>query len=279
MKNTSTVLLVDAGNTRVKFGWLREGHSRREPQTLALPLAELGRLEAWLDQLPRVPNAALGVSVAGSHLNAMLERVLTRRNIPLRWLRSSESAAGIMNLYDEPGQLGNDRWISLIGLSRHTEQAAILASFGTATTIDTLGPLSLSAATAASHGSAASTRRFEGGVILPGPELMRRSLASGTAGLPYAEGDSAAFPRNTHSAITTGIAAAQAGAVIRQWRCAVASLGVAPQLYCTGGGWPLVEHEVNNGLALAQSDLKMPLVAPQWLEAPVLDGLAAMVAA
>src|SRR5690606_35151143 len=172
-------------------------------------------------------------------------------------------------------QLGADRWVSLIGMASHTPGAAILASFGTATTVDTLGPLQ---AGPPETDSQAPTRRFEGGLILPGPELMRRSLATGTAGLPYAQGPSVPHPRNTHAAISSGIAAAQAGAVLRQWRAALQVLGTAPQLYCTGGGWPLVSDEVTAGLARCQADMGLPEAPPRFLEAPVLDGLAALAA-
>ena len=47
-------------------------------------------------------------------------------------------AGGIRSAYENAGQLGSDRWVSMIGLARHTDEAAMLASFGTATTLDTL---------------------------------------------------------------------------------------------------------------------------------------------
>lgn len=276
MKGNASILLVDAGNTRIKFGWLRRGQNRRSPDTLALSHAELSQLPQWLTQLPSMPDAALGVCVASEAVATLIEHTL-QPSITMHWLRSSAYAAGVMNLYDHPEQLGNDRWIALIGLGGHTRSAALLASFGTATTVDTLGPLS-----AAEHAPLSDldeqteSRRFEGGLILPGPELMRQSLANGTAGLPYAQGASVAFPRNTHTAISSGIAAAQAGAVIRQWRYALDTLGVAPTVYCSGGGWPLVADEVEAALRRAQADNGLPPSAPHWLDAPVLDGLAAL---
>lgn len=267
-------LLIDAGNTRVKFGWLQHSDGQREASPLALAHAELDRLPAWLATLPVLPEQALGVSVAGPAIAQALEHTLQQQGAPVRWLRSSARAAGIVNLYDIPEQLGNDRWVALLGLGDRTSTAAVLASFGTATTVDTLSPQA--AARSGTVGRASRERRFEGGLILPGPELMRRSLATGTAGLPYAQGSSVAFPRNTHAAISSGVAAAQAGAVLRQWRCAYEQLGVAPHLYCTGGGWPLVAGEVTAALAGAQADLGLPPLPPQWLDAPVLDGLARM---
>jgi len=275
MNGTGMILLIDAGNTRVKFGWLEPGGMRREPVPLALAHAELDGLAAWLAALPARPSGALGASVAGAAMTAALDALIERHcGLPVRWQHSTASAGGVLNLYENPASLGTDRWISLVGLAARTPAAALLASFGTATTVDTLGP-----SRERESGGAPAGRRFEGGLILPGPELMRRALANGTAGLPYAEGDSTGFPRNTHAAISSGIAAAQAGAVLRQWRSAIETLGVAPELYCTGGGWPLVAGELAAVLARNQADLGLPAQAPRWLDAPVLDGLASLAAA
>ena len=74
----------------------------------------------------------------------------------------------------------------------------------------------------------------------------------------------------------TGIAAAQAGAVIRQWQAGLHRYGVAPRVYCTGGGWPVVQQEVQSQLALAQSQNGQTALAVGYLPAPILDGLARM---
>src|SRR3546814_9881371 len=42
---------------------------------------------------------------------------------------------------------------------------------------------------------------FYGGLILPGPALMRSALATGTANLPEANAPFAAYPTHTHQAI------------------------------------------------------------------------------
>lgn len=264
MDRHDVMLLVDAGNTRIKFGWLDPATGRRAPDMLALAHPDLDRLPSWLATLPQLPRLALGVNVAGAEAARRIAATVDRHcGATLQWVSSTATAAGVVNGYEQPSRLGTDRWVSLIGLAGHAPGTAILATFGTATTVDTLGPA-----------DATACRRFEGGIILPGPELMRTSLANGTAGLPYAEGDVVPHPCNTHAAISSGIAAAQAGAVLRQWRVAIESLGETPQLYCAGGGWPLVSREVGAGLARAQSDLKIPASAPRWLDAPVLDGLA-----
>ena len=42
--------------------------------------------------------------------------------------------------------------------------------------------------------------------------------------------------------------------------------------------WPLVSDEVTAGLARCQADMGLPEAPPRFLEAPVLDGLAALAA-
>jgi type III pantothenate kinase len=70
---------------------------------------------------------------------------------------------------------------------------------GTATTIDVLD--------AAGH--------FRGGLILPGLDLMRKSLARNTAGLPEARGAYRDLPTNTDDAIVSGALHATLGAIER----------------------------------------------------------------
>ena len=261
------MLLIDAGNTRVKFGWVEPASGKRETVALALHHAGLDQLSQWLQQLPTRPIAALGVNVAGAATASAIESRLAPHACPVTWIGSQSEALGIRNNYHRPSQLGPDRWVSMLALAQHAESPRtnasspaplILASFGTATTIDTLSP----------------DLAFQGGLIFPGPALMRTSLAQGTANLPEADGDTAAYPAHTHQAIATGIAAAQAGAVLRQWLIGLERYGNAPLLFSAGGGWPVVREETLRLLAATQNRLGLPLAPIEWLATPVLDGLA-----
>lgn len=265
------MLLIDAGNTRIKFGWLSTGE--REPAPLALHHDQLDQLAPWLHQQPVRPTSAIGVNVAGAAIAAEIEAVLASHGCAIVWISSAPHALGVRNAYDDPAQLGPDRWVALLGLASASTsnyaplqiQALVLASFGTATTIDTLSP---------AHGP--GLRTFQGGLIFPGPALMRSSLAQGTANLPDAQSDTALYPTHTHQAIATGIAAAQAGAVLRQWLAGLDRFGHPPCLYAAGGGWPLVKDETERLLHTTQVRMGLPITPIRWLAAPVLDGLAAL---
>jgi type III pantothenate kinase len=328
------IFLVDAGNTRVKIGWLWRG--QREPQPLAAGLNDLqslapqlhrlyaAHLAALTDTAARAPGgardsnharggshstfasgegapgaqkpagaptapAAIGVSSAGSQtmqaLNAVFERTL---GCSIHWHHSSGQAAGMLSLYQPPEQLGPDRWAAMLGMMPHVRQSqgpVLLATFGTATTVDTLVPAhSVSGITEQTEQTAQPLRAeappvqavFLGGLILPGHTMMLQSLAQGTARLPVASGTPAPFPTHTHQAIYTGVVAAQTGAVLRQWQGCLAQFGVAPQVYCSGGNWPAVEPEVQQALAQAQQAAGQAAQPAWFVQSPVLDGLAVL---
>lgn len=261
-------LLIDVGNTRIKLGWVNNG--LRESHSLALGHHEIERMRDWLAQLHMPPSAATGVNVAGPYIAQAIDEILTSQvNIRATWVHSQPHAAGVRNAYDHQ-QLGADRWVAMVGLAGHItpddDRPLMLASFGTTTTIDTLEP--------PGQTDGDTTAVFLGGLILPGPLLMTQSLATGTALLPVADSPTAAFPLHTHEAISSGIAAAQTGALLRQWREVLERHGRAPRLYSSGGGWPLVEKEMHRTMARAQADLGLAQQPIHWLPSPVLDGLA-----
>ncbi|MDN5843054.1 MAG: type III pantothenate kinase [Alcaligenaceae bacterium] len=269
------ILLVDAGNTRAKFGWLDPASGEREAQTHALDYAHIDTLSGWLAELEGRPTRVLGVSVTGSTASRMIETVCIHQcGLRVEWMDATHSLGGLHNHYEQASQLGPDRWAAVLGLlwRVHTSAAwqsgvpMLLANFGTACTIDTIANLPAAQGKRQAH--------FVGGLILPGPLLMARSLADGTAHLPYVQGESADYPTNTHDAISSGITAAQAGALLRQWRTALDHFKTAPQVFVSGGGWPLVQDETQRALARAQTDLGLPEAPPQYLAGPVLDGLA-----
>ena len=249
------IILLDVGNSRVKLGWQHPSMGR-EPTVHAISLQPLdaltGALAKWLDRLPVHPTSAMGVNVAGNVVAQALGKALEMVGCKVQWILPGPRALEVHNGYTPPTQLGSDRWAALLGLAGHFPTAhppLILATFGTATTIDTLSPDNI----------------FQGGLILPGPALMRQSLAQGTANLPLADGASNDYPKHTLQAIATGVVAAQAGAVLRQCQIARKHFGVDPLLCVSGGGWLEVEVEVQR---------MMPDLKPTFLINPVLDGVA-----
>lgn len=276
------IILIDAGNTRVKAGWIHPETGERELTTVAFQHADLDQLTHWLGTLPTRPSLALGVNVAGADVAETIDNIFSDHDCPTEWITGEPQTLNVTNAYASPEQLGADRWLALVGLaqrphpqSEHVDTTLcplILASFGTATTIDMLVVKKPSAQT----DTDSIQYQFPGGLILPGPELMRSSLAENTAHLPDANSSTTIYPTNTQQSIASGVAAAQAGAVLRQWLAALEYYGLAPQVFAAGGGWPLVKEEVIRLLHFTQGRLDLPTTPIEWLPAPALDGLAAL---
>jgi type III pantothenate kinase len=229
-------LLIDAGNTRVK--WALAALPAGPADSPAAPgawLADGAAAHAGLDALPAAWSAALaGRTITGVLLSnvagaAMRERLLDLLKLapagpaPVVCFASLPQLAGLRNGYRNPAQLGCDRFAAAIGARALAPDRAILvATCGTATTIDAVSADGL----------------FLGGMILPGLGLMASSLARHTAQLPQIGGKlapPAGFADNTDDAIRSGCLAAQAGAIER----AFAAHGAAECLV-SGGAAPFI---------------------------------------
>ncbi|HVK95174.1 MAG TPA: type III pantothenate kinase [Noviherbaspirillum sp.] len=234
------LLLIDAGNTRVKWALVSNGGQGAATlgRWIASGLVEhadvLQLRDAWRDRgIVRV----LISNVAGQGMRDTLEQVLLgalgMQPVPLAWLSSVPSLAGVRNAYRDPAQLGCDRFASAIGAhALYPDQALIVATCGTATTVDAVSAEGV----------------FLGGMILPGLGLMAQSLARNTAQLPQvAENLDIAepFADNTDAAIVSGCIAAQAGAIERAMAAHARSHGKV-QCILSGGAAKLVSPHLTS---------------------------------
>ena len=189
------IVCLDSGNSRIKWGvhdgkqWLAQG---------ALAHAEVKQLQQLLSDWPH-PSKVMLANVAGVEAGARIRQQLAPW-LPVFFEARSEAArCGVTNHYRNPEKLGVDRWCALIGARGLSRTAAIVVMAGTATTIDTLE----------------AEGNFLGGMIVPGIDLMLRSLATETAALPFAKGVYAPLPRATDDAIVSGAIETQVGAIER----------------------------------------------------------------
>ena len=235
----SVVLAIDAGNTRIKWG-VHDAHAWSASGAIAT--AESARFyEALRPQLP--VDAAIASNVAGPRVLADLEAACDRADIPFAVIRSERQQLGVVNGYHAAQQLGTDRWAALIAAHHAQPGHKLVVNAGTALTVDAL----------------AADGRFLGGLIVPGPALMRRALDRGTAGLRLTEGVLRDFPESTPDAITSGAIQACAGAIARLAE-AMAARGCPPHRIILSGG------------AAAEIAPSLPL-ASTLRENLVLDGL------
>lgn len=234
------ILVVDAGNTRIKWGvrrdhgWICKGD---------WPTGDAAHLAAAWTGLGAVQRV-LAANVAGEAVRTGIEAAARRFACPVDFLVSGAAQCGIRSGYDDPAQLGCDRWAALIGARRLYPGACLVVNAGTAMTVDALSQDGL----------------FLGGIIVPGLDLMRRALDSYTAGLRWQAGEVRFFPANTGDAIMSGAVHALAGAVERM-AAFMDEAGQCPLRVVISGGaaamlapllaldQAVVEHLVLEGLA------------------------------
>ena len=250
------VLLVDLGNTRIKWAWARtDGTPGRMRAAEHAGWSAREFANELFARLPKGVSVEVHVvSVAGVSVRAELRKAV--RSATGRWpnvVRSVRSLAGVKNGYRDPWRLGADRWLALLGARelQRLGRAVCVADIGTALTLDLLDPQGV----------------HRGGAIVPGPQLMTDSLLSSTGGIRRrARGGLARarelFARDTRSALAAG--AHHAAAAVIERALAEARGHKAPRRR--------VELVLTGGAALQVSRL---LRVPHKLEASlVLRGLA-----
>lgn len=187
-------LLIDAGNTRIKWAltdgsnWLRSG---------ALPVEQAAGLPHQFAGLQDVRQTWVS-NVAGEGVAQCIRDACA--SAQPRFIVAREAQCGVRNGYFSPSQLGSDRWAALIAAWYLVRGACLVVNSGTATTVDALS----------------AKGDFIGGLILPGVELMQRSLCGATAQLQAMKGKYAPFPLNTADALYSGALQASCGAIERQ---------------------------------------------------------------
>ena len=233
-------LAIDAGNSRVKWGW-HDGTAWHSLATVSL--IEFAAANHDINPFAAThenPDRIIISNVAGEAAHQLIVNWTSIFEAEPHWLHGEASRCGVTSRYDHPEQLGPDRWAALVAARGMHEGPCLVVNSGTATTIDVLS----------------ASGAFEGGLILPGVELMRFVLHEHTGRLPLQPGSYTPAPRNTVDAIETGCWHAQAGAVERMARTLEGALCIV-----SGGA----------GRVLAE---KLVGVECRYVDNLVLEGLA-----
>lgn len=216
-------LLVDIGNTRVKWALLR-GRVLGKSQALA----HAGRpaaMSTLFRKLPRPVDRVLAVNVAGPRLEKALRDAAHARDLRVEIVQSTRHAGHVTNGYKEVWRLGTDRWVAAVGAHALARGHVVYALVGTALTVDLVE----------------ASGRHRGGAIIPGPDTQVSSLLTGTQGIRRrAQGLRASsrrlFARDTASALAAGSQVAAAAFIDRAVVEATRELGARPELLISGGG-------------------------------------------
>jgi len=261
----SLYLLFDVGNTRLKWAAVESTQQPSDRQkklwaysgsisskSLASPEHRAELADYIAKTLPK-PDAIGFTCVAGKDAIQNLQSLFPQwSDITWKQLSGDSPFAGVRSLYQDPSQLGSDRWAAVIGARALSNTNTLIINAGTATTIDLLGANGV----------------HYGGWILPGLELMQKSLEGNTAQLPLAVRDesSNSFGLSTNNAIIGGCDAAQLGAIQYAIQLAKEMNHPVEKVWIDGGNAKILAAEMSK--AKTQSPL-----AIETIEGLVLRGV------
>ena len=230
------MLLVDIGNTRVKWA---QAHNGILSAHGAAAYAGKSVAQPWppvWSGMPK-PERIVVSNVAGPAVAARL-RVYCQQHFALspEFITPSARAAGVTSGYVEPAELGADRWAAVIGaFARHGGPVCVVGC-GTAITVDTVS----------------RDGRHLGGLIAPGLGVMQRALSEAAPALPAEAGaGSELFARDTRTAVTGGVRYAALGFIERVVAEIRAQQGAEIKLLLTGGDAERLQPQLRERFTLA----------------------------
>ena len=245
-----SILLLDVGNSRLKWGVLDDSGIRRTGHISQEKIRDQG-LSVLTTKLPRRVDAVRASNVTGTSFATRLSGVIGMHcNADVHFARSEKRGWGVTNSYRQPRRLGVDRWVAMIGAWAEVQSSCLIVDAGTALTLDAINDDGV----------------HLGGQIIPGAETMLNSLVAATSDIPQvstsskpSSDDIKMFGRNTVAAVREGARNAVAGAIERATRILRAE-GYDPTIILTGGGASRIlgaleetpvhrPHLVLNGLA------------------------------
>lgn len=191
-------LLIDMGNTRLKWGGAKAGQFITGQSLANVRLNRQALVDLW-QGIARPRRIAISC-VSASQLLELVQWVAVELwpDADIVLVKPQAQAFGVTNAYQQPGKLGVDRWLSLVAVWQQYQSPACIVDCGTAITVDLID----------------ADGRHQGGLISPGLTLMKKSLGQGTEALRFSETVYAVgLSDNTEAAIYSGTLMAAVGMI------------------------------------------------------------------
>ena len=220
-----TALLLDVGNSRIKWGVLNDGEIRRTGHISRERIRDNG-LQVLTTKLPRRVDEVFASNVAGTSFATRLSGVVGMHcDCDVRFARTEKQGWGVTNSYAQPRRMGVDRWVAMVGAWAEIQDSCLVVDAGTAITLDAID----------------ESGAHLGGQIIAGVGTMATALSAATSDIPLVRplparkgSEMQMFARSTVAAVREGAQNAVAGAVDRAVRT-LQSNGYEPTTVLTGG--------------------------------------------
>ena len=183
-------LLIDIGNTRIKWACLVNGQLR-EPRAVIHKDLNLRVLLGHGLPGNQPPEQVYIANVAGRLVGDRIASASKKQwGLAPVFVEVKRRSRGVTNAYRDVTQLGIDRWLAVVAAWNRYRAPVCVVNCGTAVTID----------------GVAKSGRHLGGLIVPGLNLMQDRLTSATSGikLETGKGLDLKFGRSTTECVNNG---------------------------------------------------------------------------
>jgi type III pantothenate kinase len=218
------ILVIDVGNTRLKWAWLTST-GLSDQQAVVHRDTKPAIWTSALFKSGQTPSRVLVSNVAGPDMGKTLNRLAKKTfRVDAEFITAAGEFQGLTNGYLDPSLLGADRWLALIGAWTKARTALCVVDAGTAVKVDSVD----------------SGGHHQGGLIAPGIHMMREALMNKTSDIAKAASNSSpslagVLANNTIAAVSRGAVFALAGMADRAAEVIEQSTGTTPKLFITGG--------------------------------------------
>ena len=224
----SRVLAIDRGNDSVKGALFEAGRITARWKTEGV----VEEIAGWAEESK--PDGAVVSSVI-REWNDLCESALKGGGVGRIVFAGHDSPWTFVLDIDSPGTVGPDRLCAVAAVVNRGVNDAVIVDAGTAVTVDIL-----------------SGGTFTGGAIMPGLDMMLRSLSDGTSSLPRVSietsrsaGTDLPPGRDTAAAIRMGVLGAWRGGAANLVRLSLERFDNPPPVFLTGGDAGLIVDTIS----------------------------------
>jgi len=227
----TNLIAIDIGNTNITVGLFLKGQVDSIESVDGNDTKKLAKCikTAW-DKIPVLKSSKEkkhdGVVVACSvnpEWTKLIKQIVKDKLNEKTFIIGEDIGLPIKLGVKESDKIGIDRVLSAAAAYAVTEQAVVVADFGTAVTIDMVDDRGV----------------FVGGVIFPGFAISAKALKDNTALLP----EELPFGQSTEEAINCGLYYSAIGALEEVVRRYAEKIGTWPQTVITGSGAKIIKDD------------------------------------
>lgn len=229
---TNKTLLVDIGNTQIKFCWADE---LDHPARIVRQVEDL-----FSFVLIHPANKICLASVSNEQTINTIQTFCSDQSIIFQQVTTEKSAFGLKNSYENVSTMGVDRWLAMIAAQKLSNKPFVVIDIGTALTCDFV-----------------ADGQHLGGWIVPGFHLMKQSLTQNTQRV-FADNEVPnvlSLGKRTENCVSQGCLAALQG-VYRSAIDYISSIQTDFDVFVTGGDKKMLT-ELDLGDNLSPANLVM----------------------